>query len=205
MGRNSTSAFEEKHQEASRSTANAERCQGKWNPFGKLIFCVHSDACSGRMLMLQGCAYVCFTLKLCVQRSASYMFPSNNSQPVTSSDPCIPSQQTLVSPFRDNVDIYLFFWASQTTLVPKVSIVWAVRLNMLTNTDFICISFLYAFVIVCWGLTGISFFLWGTKTSLREHVWSWPTRNLRNFVFFLGDILIIWIEFIECGALTWGI
>lgn len=50
-----TSAFEEQHQEASRSTANAERCQGKWNPFGKLIFCVHSDACSGRMLMLQGC------------------------------------------------------------------------------------------------------------------------------------------------------
>lgn len=59
--------------------------------------------------MLQGCVYVCFTLKLCVQWSASYTFSSNNSQPVTSSGPCIPSQQTLVSPFRDNVDIYLFF------------------------------------------------------------------------------------------------
>lgn len=77
VGRNSASAFEEQHQEASRSTASAERCQSKWNPFGRLICCVHSDACSSRMLMLQGCSYVCFTLKLCVQCSASYTLSSS--------------------------------------------------------------------------------------------------------------------------------
>lgn len=31
--------------------------------------------------MLQACAYVCFTLKLCVQRPASYTFSGSSSQP----------------------------------------------------------------------------------------------------------------------------
>lgn len=83
-----------KNQEASRSTAIAKGCQWNWNLLGKLIFCVHSDACSGRMLMLQGCAYVFFTPKLCVQWSASFTFSSCSSHPATSSGPCIPPQQT---------------------------------------------------------------------------------------------------------------